>query len=74
MIYTDGTHLIADDLNELHDFARKLGLKREWFQSRSLIPHYDLFGRKKRLAIRKGAMKISSKQIIEMFSPLFKNN
>jgi hypothetical protein len=25
-------NLVADDLNELHAFAVKLGLKKEWFQ------------------------------------------
>ena len=32
MLYTDGIHLIGDSLKELHDFAKFLGLKREWFQ------------------------------------------
>jgi len=42
MIYTDGVHLITTgSIAELHSFAKKLGLKREWFQNHR-IPHYDL--------------------------------
>lgn len=35
-------HLMADDLNELHAFAAKIGLKLEWFQNRKTGKHYDL--------------------------------
>lgn len=39
MILTDGTHLVSDKSHrELHAFAKKIGLKREWFQD----DHYDL--------------------------------
>ena len=59
IIYTDGTHLIADTEDELHEFADKIGLKRSWFQSSSWYPHYDLMGSKKRLVVVKGAIKLS---------------
>jgi hypothetical protein len=35
-------HLVADSLEELHVFACRLGLKREWFQSSARYPHYDV--------------------------------
>jgi len=35
-------HLVADTLPELHEFASQLGLRRAWFQSKSLYPHYDV--------------------------------
>ena len=35
-------HLVADSLTELHGFARQLGLRRSWFQGRSVYPHYDV--------------------------------
>jgi hypothetical protein len=34
-------HMIADSLDELHEMAARIGLKRGWFQPRS-FPHYDL--------------------------------
>ena len=44
MIMTDGTHLVSSEsLDELHTFARTIGLRRGWFQDHR-IPHYDLFG------------------------------
>ena len=35
-------HLVADTLSEVHEFARQLGLRRSWFQERSVYPHYDV--------------------------------
>jgi hypothetical protein len=50
-------HLFTDskDLDELHDFADRLGLKRSWFQSRKIVPHYDLTKNKRLQALRLGA-------------------
>ncbi len=58
MIYTDCTHLIADTIDELHDFAQSIGLKRGWFQPES-YPHYDLFRGKVKRALSKGAIILS---------------
>jgi hypothetical protein len=56
-------HLTADSLDELHAFAAKLGLKREWYQyPKSAYPHYDTVFREK--AIRLGAIPVSSKVIV----------
>lgn len=35
-------HLVADSLHELHDFAGRLGLRPEWFQDKTMYPHYDV--------------------------------
>lgn len=48
-------HLVADSIQELHCFADKLGLKREWFQDRTLYPHYDITMSVKRKALALGA-------------------
>jgi hypothetical protein len=58
-------HLVADDLQELHDFATKLGLKREWFQSHRIQPHYDITEAKREQAIKLGAIAIETKQMAE---------
>lgn len=43
MIYTDGIHLVADTLDELHKFANSIGIKRNYFHGlRKGHPHYDL--------------------------------
>lgn len=49
-------HLVADSLDELHWFAARLGLKRQWFQSQSFYPHYDLT-----LPVRQKALKMGAK-------------
>lgn len=61
--YSHYCYLIADSVDELHQFAVGLGLKREWFQAKSM-PHYDLvFGM--RAAVRRaGAIEIDDKEIV----------
>ena len=49
-------HMIADSLDELHEMATKLGLKRDWFQDRASTPHYDVCKRKRVQAVRLGAI------------------
>lgn len=60
MIYTDRVHLISDtSLEELHEFAERLGLRREWFQNHPRHPHYDLTTHR----IRKKAYALGTKLI-----------
>lgn len=48
----------AEDLDELHEFARRVGLKRAWFQDHPTLPHYDLtIGRRAR-AVQLGATEV----------------
>jgi hypothetical protein len=60
--WTGGGHMQADTPDELHAFAARLGLRREWFQSRPDRPerdHYDLTGARRDLAIHLGATRES---------------
>lgn len=49
-------HLVADTLDELHGFARRLGLKRAWFQDKTRYPHYDVTVSVREKAIALGAI------------------
>ena len=68
MIYVDKYgHMVADSLNELHQFAfNKVGIRRHFFQgSRKGHPHYDLttFAKKVR-ALDKGAKLVGIREIV----------
>jgi hypothetical protein len=57
--WTGGGHLQADTVEELHAFADRLGLRREWFQAKPGRPendHYDLTRRGRERAIALGAI------------------
>lgn len=56
-------HMIADTEEELHTMARKIGLKREWFQNTSR-PHYDVSVGKRYLATRYGAIEITMRELV----------
>lgn len=51
-------HLWADTLEELHDFATKIGMRRQWFQQppKASWEHYDISLGKKELALSLGAV------------------
>lgn len=57
--WSGGGHLQADTLEELHAFADRMGLRREWFQSKPGRPendHYDLSKKGRERAIELGAI------------------
>jgi len=44
-IMFDGVHLATNGPAEgLHEFARLIGLRREWYQVHARHPHYDVTG------------------------------
>lgn len=59
-------HLIADTVDELHQFADKLGLKHKWFQDKG-VPHYDLTKNKRYMAVRLGAKQLTREEFAEMY-------
>lgn len=58
-------HLAADSLEELHQSAKEIGLKKRWFQDRPRFPHYDVTLSKRREAVSNGAILISLRQMIQ---------
>lgn len=58
------SHMWASDgdLEELHTMAKRIGLKREWFQDRPKFPHYDLTGAMPQRALAAGAIEITVRE------------
>ena len=57
-------HLVADSLDELHGFAKSLGLKRGWFQAQASLPHYDVTVEVRDLALSRGAMQADRRTLV----------
>jgi Protein of unknown function (DUF4031) len=59
-------HLLADDTDELHRFAARLGIHRTSYQGppKTSIPHYDLTGYERGRAIASGAIACSRYEIV----------
>ncbi|HWE79459.1 MAG TPA: DUF4031 domain-containing protein [Pseudolabrys sp.] len=59
-------HLIADDIDELHRFARKLGLHRSSYQGppKTASPHYDLTAYERGRAIAYGARRCDRTAVV----------
>ena len=55
-------HMVADNEEELHAMADRIGVARKWYQG----DHYDICLAKKKLAIAAGAKEISWRQLGEM--------
>jgi len=63
--WAESCHLIADSVYELHRFAEKLGLKKEWFQEKP-SPHYDLTRSKRAKAVELGAIEVNIIELAEI--------
>jgi len=59
-------HLMAEDLDELHAFAARVGLKRSWFQGHTKYPHYDLVAWRRQRAIQLGAVSVTVRELVKM--------
>ena len=62
-------HLLADDIDELHRFAARLGIHRNSYQGppRTSAPHYDLTSFERVRAIAFGAKPCSRAEIVAVF-------
>jgi hypothetical protein len=59
-------HMVSDSsLEELRDFAGRLGLRREQFQEHGRLPHYDLRPETREKALSFGAEAVSSKELFK---------
>lgn len=56
------SHMTADTLDELHDMASRIGLRREWFQDKKHHQHYDVTMSKRREAIARGAVPLTRRE------------
>lgn len=57
-------HLLADTLEELHEFAARLGLDRKLFMRDALVPHYQLPAGRRDEAISLGAHPLDRKAFL----------
>lgn len=55
-------HMIADNEEELHAMADRIGVARKWYQG----DHYDIAKTKRALAVKAGAVEITWRQAGEM--------
>lgn len=58
-------HLTTDGpLIQLHAFAERIGMKREWFQDHRIAPHYDLTPSRRARALQLGAVFVPMREQI----------
>ena len=67
MIYTDNARMIGDDIEDLHEFAQKIGLRRGWFNDYKHKPHYDILETPLQRAIKSGKVTVVSPEYIDSF-------
>ena len=62
-------HLLADHEDELHRFARSVGLHRTSYQGppKTSAPHYDLTSYERDIAIRRGAIVCDRTAIVAVY-------
>ena len=63
---TKWSHMWTDgDLEELHEFALSIGMKRRWFQPHHIMAHYDIVPSRRERAIKAGAIEASIRDHIK---------
>ncbi len=59
-------HMVTDGpLEELHQFAERMGMQRAWFQNKPGHPHYDLKPAGRARAIELGAKAVNIQELLE---------
>ncbi|MBU5617954.1 DUF4031 domain-containing protein [Psychrobacter sp. TAE2020] len=58
-------HMLADSLQELHDFAELIEVDKRLFHGNASYPHYDITLQMRLTAIENGAFAADRKKIIE---------
>ena len=68
-VFTDGVHLVAETIPELHKFAKEIGLKHHFYHGkRKRHPHYDLTNEEiRKKAYDHGAIPMSARSIVKCF-------
>lgn len=56
------SHMTADTMDELHDMAKRIGMRREWFQDKRHHQHYDVTKSRRDRAIACGAIPLSTRE------------
>jgi len=54
--------MMADCLNELHDFAQLIGIRRHWFDK----DHYDISPEQFHDAVMSGAKVVTSRDLVRL--------
>ena len=62
-------HMIGDTLDELHAMADAIGMRREWFQPKS-FPHYDVSLSRRAVAVARGAVELSQRELVKVIRRL----
>lgn len=56
-------HMVADSLEELHEFAASIGVGRHWFHNGN---HYDLREADWKMAIDRGATLVTARALVAL--------
>lgn len=59
-------HLMADDIQDLHEFAASIGLPARAFHLGARHPHYDVTEGQRQHSLRNGAVAISAREAVRI--------
>jgi hypothetical protein len=68
-VFADGAcHMFTDseNLEELHEFAARIGMRRAWLHDAKDLPHYDLNPKRRKVAVSAGAVECDKYKTVEV--------
>lgn len=71
---TQYCHMAASTIEELHSFAKLIGINKCWFSNKKgrYQPHYDLVEYERKLALEKGAKAVGRGELFVFLKQNFK--
>lgn len=60
-------HMLADDVEELHNMATSIGVARRHFQNKTKFLHYDICKQMRSRAVNLGAEEVTTKEMVMRF-------
>lgn len=70
MLYTDGYHLIAENIKELHSFANSIGIPKTSYRNKR-HPHYKITNIESLQVLKSGALKCSTRQLVKVSRSIY---
>lgn len=65
-------HMYADTLEQLHQMAAQIGMRRAWFQDDPRLPYYDLVASRRKSAVARGAIEHTHTQMARFYESVAK--
>jgi hypothetical protein len=59
-------HMVADSIEEVREFAERIGVKKHFWHSQEALSHFDITSDQQTLALAAGAKLVTSRELVSL--------